>query len=154
MGWAVALVTITALVMLGFILSRPEAEKDWRGGAEGLRRRLERDGVPRADTVIARPDPGRLGRPLIALTKIIAPPAEPWGPMRLEDEASSSAEDQVIGGRVDGESSELLQHVHAEKRRAVIRTDSGQHIVHDLTAERDLLNRDASLGDLLTVGQN
>jgi hypothetical protein len=48
MGWAVALVTITALVMLGHILSRPKAEKDWRGGAEGLRRRLERDGVPRA----------------------------------------------------------------------------------------------------------
>ena len=48
MGWVVALVAITALVMLGFILSRPEVEKDWRDQAQGLRQRLERDGVPRA----------------------------------------------------------------------------------------------------------
>jgi hypothetical protein len=34
MGWVVALVAITALVMLGFILSRPEVEKDWRDQTE------------------------------------------------------------------------------------------------------------------------
>ena len=45
MGWVVALVAITALVMLGFILSRPE---DWRDQTEGLRQRLARDGVARA----------------------------------------------------------------------------------------------------------
>jgi hypothetical protein len=39
-----ALFAITALVMLWLILSRPEAEKDWRDQAEGLRQRLERDG--------------------------------------------------------------------------------------------------------------
>jgi len=48
MGWVVALVAITALVMLGFIVSRPEVEKDWRDQADGLRQRLARDGVPRA----------------------------------------------------------------------------------------------------------
>lgn len=50
MGWVVVFFTITALVMLGFVLWAPEdkAEKDWRDGAEGLRQRLERDGVPRA----------------------------------------------------------------------------------------------------------
>ena len=48
MGWVVALVAITALVMLGFILSRPEVEKDWRDQTEGLRQRLARDGVARA----------------------------------------------------------------------------------------------------------
>ena len=47
MGWVVALVAITALVMLGFIVSRPEVEKDWRDQADGLRQRLARDGVPR-----------------------------------------------------------------------------------------------------------
>jgi hypothetical protein len=35
MGWVVALFAITALVMLWLILSRPEAEKDWRDQAEG-----------------------------------------------------------------------------------------------------------------------
>jgi hypothetical protein len=54
MGWVVALVAITALVMLGFILARPEAAKDWRDQAEGLRQRLERDGVPRASYQEAR----------------------------------------------------------------------------------------------------
>ena len=48
MGWVVALAAITSLVMLFLILSRPEAEKDWRDQAEGLRQRLEREGVPRA----------------------------------------------------------------------------------------------------------
>ena len=48
MGWVVALVAITALVMLGFIVSRPEVEKDWREQTEGLRQRLVRDRVPRA----------------------------------------------------------------------------------------------------------
>lgn len=37
MGWVVALVAITALVMLGFILSRPEVEKDWRDQAGAMR---------------------------------------------------------------------------------------------------------------------
>jgi hypothetical protein len=48
MGWVVTLTAATALVMLGFILSRREAEKDWRDQAEGLRQRLERDDAPHA----------------------------------------------------------------------------------------------------------
>jgi hypothetical protein len=48
MGWVVALVAIIALVMLGFILSRAEVEKDWRDQANGLRQRLAHDGVPSA----------------------------------------------------------------------------------------------------------
>jgi hypothetical protein len=47
MGWVVVLIAVTALVMLGFILSRPEVEKDWRDQTEGLRQRLARDGVTR-----------------------------------------------------------------------------------------------------------
>ena len=35
MGWLVALVTIIALAKLALILQRPEAENDWRDGAEG-----------------------------------------------------------------------------------------------------------------------
>ena len=46
MGWIVALVAVTTLVLLRFILSCPEAEEDWRDQAEGLRQRQERDGVP------------------------------------------------------------------------------------------------------------
>jgi hypothetical protein len=48
MGLIVMLTAATALAVLGFILSRPEAEKDWRGQAEGLRQRLERDDALRA----------------------------------------------------------------------------------------------------------
>jgi hypothetical protein len=48
MGWIVALVMIPALAMLSFMLSRPQGDKGWRDQAEGLRERLERQGVPRA----------------------------------------------------------------------------------------------------------
>jgi hypothetical protein len=48
MGWAVALVTIPAVVMLGVMLWRlVEGDKGWRDQAEGLRERLEREGLPR-----------------------------------------------------------------------------------------------------------
>ena len=47
MGWIVAVITIVALAKLALILQRPEAENDWRDGAEALRERLERDGVRR-----------------------------------------------------------------------------------------------------------
>ena len=43
MDWIVAAVTIITLITLSFSLwRRPEAENDWRDGAEGLRQRLER----------------------------------------------------------------------------------------------------------------
>ena len=48
MGWIAALVMIPALVMLGAILWRPEGDKGWRDQAEGLRERLQRQGVPRS----------------------------------------------------------------------------------------------------------
>jgi hypothetical protein len=48
MGWIVALVTIPALVVLCFVLWRLEGDKGWRDQAEGLRERLERQGLPRA----------------------------------------------------------------------------------------------------------
>ena len=48
MGLIVILTAATALAVLGFILSRPEAEKDWRAQAEGLRQRLEPNDVPDA----------------------------------------------------------------------------------------------------------
>jgi hypothetical protein len=48
MGWVAALVTIPALVMLGFMLWRREGDMGWRDQAEGLRERLEHDGLPRA----------------------------------------------------------------------------------------------------------
>jgi hypothetical protein len=48
MGWIVALVTIPALVMLGIMLCRREGDKGWRDQAEGLRERLEREGLPRS----------------------------------------------------------------------------------------------------------
>jgi hypothetical protein len=47
MGWIVALVTIPALVMLGIMLWCRERDKGWRDQAEGLRERLEREGLPR-----------------------------------------------------------------------------------------------------------
>ena len=49
MGLIVILTAATALALLGFILSRPEAEEDWRDQAEGLRQRLERDGRRRSE---------------------------------------------------------------------------------------------------------
>jgi hypothetical protein len=48
MGWIATIVTISALVMLGFKLWRLEGDKGWRDQAEGLRERLERQGFPRA----------------------------------------------------------------------------------------------------------
>jgi hypothetical protein len=47
MGLIVILTVATVLALLGFILSRPDAEKDWRDQAEGLRQRLASGGVPR-----------------------------------------------------------------------------------------------------------
>ena len=38
MGWVFALITIAELVLLGFILSRPKAEEDWRDAADTLER--------------------------------------------------------------------------------------------------------------------
>ena len=43
MGWIAALVTIPALVMLGFMLWRLESDKGWRDQAEGSRERLEHE---------------------------------------------------------------------------------------------------------------
>lgn len=48
MGWVVALVTISSLATLGFMIWRLEGDKGWRDQAEGLRERLEREGLPRA----------------------------------------------------------------------------------------------------------
>ena len=48
MGWIAALVTIPALVMLAVILWRLDGDRGWRDQAEGLRERLEREGLPRA----------------------------------------------------------------------------------------------------------
>jgi hypothetical protein len=54
MGWIVALVTIPVLVMLGVILWRLEGDKGWRDQAEGLRERLEHEGLPPLNARIAR----------------------------------------------------------------------------------------------------
>lgn len=43
MGLIVVLTAATALGILGFILSHPKTEEDWRGQAEGLRQRVEHD---------------------------------------------------------------------------------------------------------------
>jgi hypothetical protein len=43
MGLIVILTAATALAMLGFILSHPKIEDDWRDQAEGLRQRREDD---------------------------------------------------------------------------------------------------------------
>jgi hypothetical protein len=48
MGWIAALVMIPALAMLAFMLWRLEGDKGWRDQAEGLRERLEHEGLPRA----------------------------------------------------------------------------------------------------------
>jgi hypothetical protein len=47
MALVVTLVTITALVILGVMLRRPEGDKAWRDQAEGLRERMEHEGLPR-----------------------------------------------------------------------------------------------------------
>ena len=36
MGWVFELIAIAELVLLGFILSRPKAEEDWRDAGRGL----------------------------------------------------------------------------------------------------------------------
>ena len=46
MGLIVILTAATALAMLGFILSHPKTEEDWRDQAEGLRQRLDYDDAP------------------------------------------------------------------------------------------------------------
>ena len=43
MGLIVILTAATAPAMLGFILSHPKIEEDWRDQAEGLRQRREDD---------------------------------------------------------------------------------------------------------------
>jgi hypothetical protein len=48
MGLIVILTAATALGMLGFILSHPKTEEDWRDQAEGLRQRHEYDDAPHA----------------------------------------------------------------------------------------------------------
>jgi hypothetical protein len=48
MGLVVLLAAATALATLGFILSHPKAEEDWRDRAEGLRQRREYDDAPQA----------------------------------------------------------------------------------------------------------
>jgi hypothetical protein len=48
MGWIAALVTIPALFMLCFMLWRRGGDNGWRDQAEGLRERLDRQGLPRA----------------------------------------------------------------------------------------------------------
>jgi hypothetical protein len=40
-------VTLTALVILGAMLWRPERDKGWRDQTEGLRERMEHEGIPR-----------------------------------------------------------------------------------------------------------
>ena len=47
MGWIAALVTIPPLIMLSVLLWRLQGDKGWHDQAEGLRERLERDGLPR-----------------------------------------------------------------------------------------------------------
>ena len=47
MGWIAALVTIPAIAMLGVTFWRMEGDKGWRDQAEGLRERLEQEGLPR-----------------------------------------------------------------------------------------------------------
>jgi hypothetical protein len=48
MGLIVILTAATALAMLGFILSHPKIEEDWRDQAEGLRQRRDYDDAPHA----------------------------------------------------------------------------------------------------------
>jgi hypothetical protein len=48
MALVVTFVTVTALVILGVILRRPESDMGWRDQAEGLRDRMEQKVFPRA----------------------------------------------------------------------------------------------------------
>jgi hypothetical protein len=48
MGLIVILTAATVLGMLGFILSHPKIEEDWRDQAEGLGQRREYDDAPQA----------------------------------------------------------------------------------------------------------
>ena len=48
MGWIAAQITIPALATLGVMLWRLEGDKGWRDEAEGLRKRLQHKGLPRA----------------------------------------------------------------------------------------------------------
>ena len=48
MGWIAALTTITALVVVGFVLWRREGDKGWRDQAEGLRERWQHERLPNA----------------------------------------------------------------------------------------------------------
>ena len=45
MGWIAALVMISALVMLGFMLWRLEGDKGWRDQADGLRERMGAESI-------------------------------------------------------------------------------------------------------------
>jgi hypothetical protein len=47
MGWIVARTRYDPRVMLGIMLWRREGDNGWRDQAEGLRERLEREGLPR-----------------------------------------------------------------------------------------------------------
>ena len=48
MALVVTFVTVTALVILGVMLRRPESVMGWRDQAEGLRDRMEQKVFPRA----------------------------------------------------------------------------------------------------------
>jgi hypothetical protein len=48
MALVVTFVTITALIILGVMLRRPESDKGWRDQAVGLRERMEQKIFPRA----------------------------------------------------------------------------------------------------------
>jgi hypothetical protein len=48
MGLIVILTAATALGLLGFVLSHPKTEEDWRDQAEGLRQRRKYDDAPQA----------------------------------------------------------------------------------------------------------
>lgn len=47
MGWIAALVTIPPLIMLSVLFWRLQGDKGWRDQAEGLRERVEHEGLPR-----------------------------------------------------------------------------------------------------------
>ena len=47
MALVVTFVTVTALVILGVMLRRPESVMGWRDQAEGLRERMEQKVFPR-----------------------------------------------------------------------------------------------------------
>ena len=45
MALVVTFVTVTAIVILGVMLRRPESDKGWRDQAEGLRERMGAEGI-------------------------------------------------------------------------------------------------------------